>query len=229
MITVVLAEDHPAFLRGLAAMLTESGEVDVVGTSTEGRSAVETVLRLRPDAVVMDLHLPELDGVDATRQILDQVPETAVLVLTMHGDDASLRVALEAGARGYLLKEATAEDIVHALHSVVGGAAVFDRNVAPRLLRQLGTVATPTDSRLAVLTSREVEVLDQVARGRTNAQIASALFLSNKTARNHVSNILTKLRVPDRRSATELARACGLGAEDGAPRWRSADPERTGP
>jgi DNA-binding NarL/FixJ family response regulator len=227
-IRVVLADDHPAFLRGLAAMLSESGEVEVVAAVATGRQAVDAVKQLLPDAMVMDLHMPDLDGIDATREIVGHSPDVAVLVLTMHDDDASLRASLDAGARGYLLKEATGENIVRALHSVVHGQAVFGSAVASRILRQLG--GAPASGRpLPELTSREHEVLDLVARGRTNADIAKRLYLSDKTVRNHVSNILTKLGVADRNSARELARQAGLGRDDGMPQWRRPGTGQDGP
>jgi DNA-binding NarL/FixJ family response regulator len=220
-IRVVLADDHPAFLRGLQTMLTESGEVQVVATATTGRAAVAAVREFLPDAVVMDLHMPELDGVEATAQIGREAPATAVLVLTMHDDDGSLRAALQAGASGYLLKEAGGPDIVRALHGVVNGDAVFGRPVAPRVLRQVAAESGPSGPVLPMLSARELEVLDLVARGRTNPQIASALFLSSKTVRNHVSNILVKLPAADRHEAGEIARAAGLGMDSDRPAWRS--------
>jgi DNA-binding NarL/FixJ family response regulator len=143
-----------------------------------------------------------------------------VLVLTMHDDDASLRAALQAGAAGYLLKEAGGPDIVRALAGVVNGDAVFGRTVAPRVLRSVAAGPAPTGPALPMLTAREVEVLDLVARGRTNGQIAAALFLSAKTVRNLVSNILTKLPAVDRQAAAGLARAAGLGADPDRPAWR---------
>ena len=221
MIRVLLADDHPAFLRGLQTMLAETGQIDVVGTATDGRAAVDAARELRPDAVVMDLHMPELDGVDATALLTAQLPGTAVLVLTMHDDDASLHAALQAGARGYLLKEAGGDDIVRALVGVVNGDAVFGRAVAPRVLGRMAAESAGAANRLPMLTSRETEVLDLVARGRTNAQIAAALFLSAKTVRNHVSNILVKLPARDRVAAAELARAAGLAADQGGPAWRA--------
>lgn len=219
MIRVVLADDHPAFLRGLHAMLAESGEIHVVATATTGVAAVDAVRELRPDAVVMDLHMPELDGVEATARIAREAPGTAVLVLTMHDDDGSLRAALQAGASGYLLKEAGGPDILRALHAVVNGDAVFGRAVAPRVLRQAADSA-PSGPQLPMLSAREIEVLDLVARGRTNAQIASTLFLSAKTVRNHVSNILVKLPAADRHEAANIAREAGLGADSSGPAWR---------
>ena len=234
MIRVLLADDHPAFLRGLAAMLAESGEVESVGTAGTGRAAVDAVRNLRPDAVVMDLHMPDLDGVEATARIVREAPGTAVLVLTMHDDDASLRAALQAGASGYLLKEAGGPDIVRALAGVVNGDAVFGRTLAPRVLRSVAADPTPAGPPFPMLTGREVEVLDLLARGRSNAQIAAALFLSAKTVRNHVSNILVKLPAADRHAAAELARAAGLGADPGRPAWREGtrrpvDPGRGAP
>jgi DNA-binding NarL/FixJ family response regulator len=218
-IRVVLADDHPAFLRGLQFMLAESSEVEVVGTATTGVAAVDAVRELRPDAVVMDLHMPELDGVEATARVVREAPGTAVLVLTMHDDEGSLRAALQAGASGYLLKEAGGPDIVRALLGVVNGDAVFGRTVAPRVLRQMSDGAS-SGPQLPMLSAREVEVLDLVARGGTNAQIASALFLSQKTVRNHVSNILMKLPASDRHEAGEIGRSAGLGADPDRPSWR---------
>jgi DNA-binding NarL/FixJ family response regulator len=176
----------------------------------------------------MDLHLPELDGVAATARITAEAPGTAVLVLTMHDDDASLQAALRAGASGYLLKEAGGPEIVRALAGVVDGEAVFGRTVAPRVLRRIGAGEDRAQPPFPVLTGREVEVLDQLARGRSNAQIAAALFLSAKTVRNHVSNILMKLPASDRHEAAELARAAGLGTDPARPAWQRR-PGATGP
>ena len=228
MIRVLLADDHPAFLRGLQTMLNESSEVEVVGAVTDGRAAVDAARELCPDAVVMDLHMPGTDGVDATARITGELPGTAVLVLTMHDDDASLQAALQAGARGYLLKEAGGADIVRALVGVVNGDAVFGSAVAPRVLGQVAADRSAGRPALPMLSSREIEVLDLVARGRTNAQIASALFLSAKTVRNHVSNILVKLPARDRHAAAEVARAAGLGADRGGPAWRRDGTPRPG-
>jgi DNA-binding NarL/FixJ family response regulator len=222
-IRVLLADDHPAFLRGLQTMLGESEEIEVVGTAGTGLAAVDAVRELRPDAVVMDLHMPELDGVEATARITAEAPGTAVLVLTMHDDDASLQAALRAGASGYLLKEAGGPDIVRALAGVVNGDAVFGRTVAPRVLRRIGTDEDRSRPPFPMLTSREVEVLDLLARGRSNGQIASALFLSAKTVRNHVSNILMKLPASDRHEAAGIARAAGLGADAARPAWQRGD------
>ena len=229
MIRVLLADDHPAFLRGLQTMLAETGDIEVVGTATNGRAAVDAVRELRPDAVVMDLHMPELDGVDATALIAREAPGTGVLVLTMHDDDASLHAALQAGARGDLLKEAGGEDIVRALIGVVNGDAVFGRSVAPRVLGRRSAEQTGSGVKFPMLTTREVEVLDLVARGRTNGQIAATLFLSAKTVRNHVSNILVKLPARDRQAATALALEAGLGADHSGPAWRGEGRRATAP
>jgi DNA-binding NarL/FixJ family response regulator len=227
-IRVLLADDHPAFLRGLQTMLAEEAGVEVVGAVTDGRAAVDAVRELHPDAVVMDLHMPVMDGVDATARITSELPGTAVLVLTMHDDDASLQAALQAGARGYLLKEAGGADIVRALLGVVNGDAVFGRAVAPRVIGQVAADRQANGPSLPMLSAREIQVLDLVARGRTNAQIASALFLSAKTVRNHVSNILVKLPARDRHAAAEVARSVGLGADRGGPAWRRGGAPRPG-
>lgn len=229
MIGVVIAEDHPAFLRGLIAMLEESGQVEVLAAVSTGVDAVAAAAEHRPDAVLMDLHLPHLDGVEATRRICAERPDAAVLVLTMHDDDASVRLAIEAGARGYLLKESTQDDIVRALHDVASGAAVFDRSVAPTILRDLRTRGRGAVApELRALSAREIEVLELLARGRTNQQIARALFLSEKTARNHVSNILSKLGVSDRSAARSIAEGAGLGRGEDGPSWRAKRPRDPG-
>jgi DNA-binding NarL/FixJ family response regulator len=228
-IRVVLADDHPAFLRGLATMLAESDEVEVVGTATDGEAAVTAVRELLPDVVVMDLHMPRLDGVEATARVRRLAPGTAVLVLTMHDDDASLRAALQAGASGYLLKEAGGPEVLRALAGVAAGEAVFGRGLAPRVLDRVAAAPAPATAALPELTARELEVLDLLARGRSNGQIAAALFLSAKTVRNHVSNILVKLGVPDRHAAAERAIAAGLGRDPDRPAWRAGRPGTPGP
>jgi DNA-binding NarL/FixJ family response regulator len=220
---VLLADDHPAYLRGLAAILGEDPQTEVIGTASDGAAAVQQACELRPDAVVMDLNLPVVDGIEATRQILGSLPGTAVLVLTMHDDDASLQAALAAGARGYLLKESSGPEIVHALAAVGRGEAVFGTAVAGRVLERLAGAVPAIPAALAGLSDREVDVLREICRGAANRDIARRLFLSEKTVRNYVSAILAKLGVADRAAAAGKARAAGLGDGHG-PAWRDRAP-----
>jgi DNA-binding NarL/FixJ family response regulator len=224
-VKVLIADDHPAYLRGLAAILGEEPLTEVIGTASDGAAAVKQARELRPDAVVMDLNLPVMDGIEATRQILADAPGTAVLVLTMHADDASLQAALAAGARGYLLKESSGPEIVHALAAVGRGEAVFGAAVAGRVLERLSGTAPATSPALASLSDREVDVLREICRGAANRDIARRLFLSEKTVRNYVSAILAKLGVPDRAAAADKARAAGLAGGQG-PSWRDKPPSR---
>ena len=211
---VVVADDHPVFREGLVTVLGDLEDVDVVAQVASGEEAVEAAERLQPDVVVMDLRMPGEGGVAATARLVAALPQVAVLVLTMSEDDDSVFAALRAGARGYLLKESPTEDIGRALQAVARGEAVFGPRVADRVLTFF--MATRTSSSSAVpfpqLTDREREVLDLVARGLGNAQIAARLFLSDKTVRNNVSACLTKLQVASRAEAVAVARDAGLGA-----------------
>jgi DNA-binding NarL/FixJ family response regulator len=212
-VRVVVADDHPVFRDGLQLRLSDEPDLDVVAAVADGDSAVSEALRSEADVVLMDLRMPGVGGVEATARIVAQRPATAVVVLTMSDDDDSVFAALRAGARGYLLKEAGADDILRAVRSVAGGEAVFGPRIADRVLAFFssaglrGTAATPFPQ----LTDREREVLDLVARGCDNATIARRLFLSDKTVRNHVSACLTKLQVASRAEAVALARDGGLG------------------
>jgi DNA-binding NarL/FixJ family response regulator len=212
---VVLADDHPVFRGGLKALLATDAEVEIVGEAATGAEAVELVAREQPDVVVMDLHMPDLDGVAATRQIVQTSPHAAVLVLTMFDDDDSVFAAMRAGARGYLLKGANQADVLRAVHLVGVGGAMFGPAIAQRVVEYL---ARPRASAAAVafpeLTDREHEVLDLLASGHSNATIAVRLHISDKTVRNHVSNIFTKLAVADRAHAIVRAREAGLGGAE---------------
>jgi len=219
---VLLADDHPAYLRGLVALLAEDDGIEVVGHVADGTAAVAEAVALRPDAVVMDLHLPGLDGIEATRRIREALPGTAVLVLTMYDDDASLRAAVAAGARGYLLKESSGPQIAAALRAVVRGEAVFGPAVASRVLASV-TRGGPAAAAFPELSAREREILRELALGATNRAIAQRLFLSDKTVRNYVSALLAKLGVADRAEAADRARAAGLVADE-QPQWRDNRP-----
>lgn len=208
---IVVADDHPLYRRSLCQLL-ESATSTVVADVGDGSAAVEQARSLQPDVVVMDLNMPQLDGVEATRQIVAHSPHIAVLVVTMHDDDDSVFAAMRAGARGYLLKGADGAEITRAVAAVAGGEAIFGPSVARRVLEWFAAPRPVTPGAVfPQLTEREHQVLDLVAAGRNNADIASALFLSPKTVRNHVSNVFTKLAVADRAEAIVRAREAGLG------------------
>ena len=212
-LSVVVADDHPVFRDGLQATLADEADINVVAAVADGNAAVEAVLRQKPDVVLMDLRMPGVGGIEATARIANERPQTAVVVLTMSDDDDSVFAALRAGARGYLLKEADADDILRAVRAVASGEAVFGPRIADRVIAFFsqaglrGAAATP----FPALTDREREVLDLVARGCDNPTIARRLFLSEKTVRNHVSACLTKLQVASRAEAVAIARDAGLG------------------
>lgn len=207
-IRVLVVDDHPIVRGGLIALLDTLPGLVVVGEAGTGRDAVALARRHRPDVVVMDLRMPDLDGVAATRVIRAELPDTAVLVLTMFDEDVQVAAALAAGARGYLLKGAESAEIDRAVRAVAGGVAIFSPTVADQVLHRAGA---PPATVLAGLTPREREVLDLVARGLGNAAIAGRLGLSPKTVGNHVSALFGKLGVATRAEAVVRAREAGLG------------------
>jgi DNA-binding NarL/FixJ family response regulator len=214
---VLLADDHAAFRGGLRALLDTVGDLVVVGESETGEATVDAARALQPDVVLMDINMPGIDGVEATRRIVDAEPHIAVLVLTMHDDDETVFAAVRAGARGYLLKGAQRSELVRAVRSVAAGEAIFGPGVARRLMTYFARPAPRTDpDAFPELTDREREILDMVAAGRSNGEITATLVLSPKTVRNHVSNIFAKLQVRDRSEAIVRAREAGMGADGGA-------------
>jgi DNA-binding NarL/FixJ family response regulator len=209
---VLVADDHPIFRKGLTALLASLPEAQVVGEAADGEQAVAMAAALAPDVIVMDLHMPTMNGVEATRSILTANPNTGVLVLTMFEDDDSVFAAMRAGALGYLVKGSDTEDVVAAITAVGRGEAIFGPSVARRILSFLTRPLSAFDQQLfPELSTREREVLDLIATGAGNADIAKRLFLSPKTVRNHVSSVFTKLQVADRAHAIVRARAAGLG------------------
>ncbi len=198
MIRVIVVDDHPLFRDGLSGLLATVPDIDVVAAVGEGNDAVRRAVELVPDVVLMDLNLPGVPGLEATRRIVAQAPSVAVLVLTMVDDDDSVLAALQVGARGYLLKGAVQEEVLAAIRAVASGGAVFGPGVAERVLsgghgRQRGHGAQ--------LSTREAEVLALIAAGRSNPEIARELALSLKTVQNHVSHVLAKMQVKDRTQA----------------------------
>jgi DNA-binding NarL/FixJ family response regulator len=209
-IRVVIVDDHSLVRQGLEAVLASAEDVAVVGQAADGRAAVDVVADAEPDVVLMDLQLPELSGLEATREILEARPETAVLVLTMFEDDDTVHAAIAAGAVGYLLKGADGEDILAAVRSAAAGQAVFGAALAPRL-RTFFADRRTNPATFPELTDRERVILDKLAAGLTNVEIGRALFLSPKTVANNVSMILAKLHLSERGQVIVLARDAGLG------------------
>lgn len=202
-LSVLLVDDHPVVRSGLRALLASLPDVHVVGEAADGATAVELAVRLCPDVVLMDLGLPVLDGIAATRQIRQRAPDAAILVLTMHEDADTVGAAVRAGASGYLLKGVDQATLLESLHLVASGERLIGAQV------DIGPDEgwrTPAE-----LTPRERDVLTLIAQGLSNADITARLVLSPKTVRNHVSNIYLKLGVPDRARAIVHARRSGLG------------------
>ncbi len=208
---IVVADDHPVYRDGLALLLGSVPGLEVVGTAADGAAAVEVVREQLPDVVVMDVQMPVLDGIEATRRIAAEAPSVGVVVLTMSEDDGTVFAAVRAGARGYLLKGADQEEVVRAITTVASGGAVFGAALARRIADFFTAGPAGPETAFPQLTAREREVLGLVAAGRSNAQIAASLYLSPKTVRNVVSNVLTKLQVTDRAQAIVRAREAGLG------------------
>jgi len=216
-LTIVVAEDHPLFRRALVALVSGHPGWQVVAEVEDGVGAVTAAHTEQPDVVLMDLKLPGLDGIEATRRIVSASPHVAVLVLTMYDDDTSVFEAMRAGARGYLLKGADEAEIVRAVADVADGGAIFGPSVARRVVEFFAAPRPPAMPEVVFpeLTTREHEVLDLIAAGRSNADVADALLVSPKTVRNHVSNIFAKLHVVDRSAAIVKAREAGLGLHGG--------------
>ena len=209
---ILIADDHLLFRDGLRALLAAAPDTELVGEAATGTEAVALAAELQPDLVVMDLQMPELNGVEATRRIVQTSPHIGVLVVTMFEDDGSVFAAMRAGARGYLLKGAKYDEMLRAIRAVGAGEAIFSPAIAARLMDFFATIHSPAAPQaFPELSEREREILDLIAQGQKNADIADRLFLSPKTVRNHVSNILSKLQVADRTEAMIRAREAGLG------------------
>jgi DNA-binding NarL/FixJ family response regulator len=196
---------------GLAAVLDQADSVEVVAGVSDGAGLLDAVAEHRPDVVITDISMPGLDGVAATRLLLERQPDLPVLVLTMHEDDEHVFAALRAGALGYLVKGSDGEEIVRAVHCVASGEAVYGASVARRIVAfYAGRQETAAGRAFPDLTPRELEVLAILAGGARNHEIARRLGMSEKTVRNHVSQVLAKLQVPDRTAAAIRAREAGL-------------------
>ena len=225
-IRVLVADDHPVFRYGMRALISSDPDIELVGEATDGEEAVARAIELRPDVILMDIDMPEMDGIEATRKILEALPHTSVLMLTMSEEDESVVAAVRAGARGYVLKDAEGEETLRAIRAAAGGEAIFSPTIARRLADYFAAPAqgsgtppeqthrgqqeTPASEYPAGLTAREVEVLKLAARGLTNAQIAQELFLSPRTVHTHLNSIYHKLGVSSRTAATRFASEHGL-------------------
>jgi len=219
-VRVVLADDHPMYRYGLTAVLDQAEDIEVVASVGDGAALIRATAEHRPDVVVTDLTMPDLDGVTASAELSRTHPALGVLVVTMHDDDVHLLAALRAGARGYLVKGADGEEIVRAVLAVAAGDAVYGGAVARRIVALCSgdRRESSTTAPFPTLTPREREVLELLSTGCRNHEIARRLSLSDKTVRNHVSQVLMKLQVPDRTAAALKAREAGVGTiPPGAP------------
>jgi DNA-binding NarL/FixJ family response regulator len=215
---VLIADDHPFFRDGLRVLLEATPDTELVGEATDGDEVIALAQSLEPDVILMDLRMPGPGGIEATRRILSENPHIGILVVTMVEDDDSVFAAMRAGGRGYLLKGADKDEMLLAIRAVGRGEAVFGPGIARRLTQYFAAPAqvAPARTSRAVfpdLTDRERQILDMIAAGRNNQEIAGQLFLSLKTVRNYVSNILTKLQVADRAQAIVRAREAGFGQD----------------
>jgi DNA-binding NarL/FixJ family response regulator len=211
-IRVVVADDQKLVRDGLEVLLSASPGIAVVATAADGDEAVSKAAAERADIVLLDLRMPRCDGVEATRRVLASLPATRVIVLTTYADDESVFTALQAGARGYLTKDAGADEIAHAIQTVHAGEALLEPSVQRRLLE--GLSAPPQPAYPDGLTAREVEVLRLIATGLSNAEIAARLFISEATVKTHINNIFSKAGLRDRGQAVAYAYQKGLGPSD---------------
>ena len=214
-IRILMADDHAVFREGLRYVLGSEPDMEVVGEAATGKEVVEKAADLGPDVVLMDIQMPGINGIEATRRILSSDPKVGVVVLTMFEDDDSVFSAMRAGAKGYVLKGADPSEILKVVRAVAEGDAYFGAEIARRLTDffSVPRTASPAEP-FPELTVREREVLDLIAQGHNNARIARLLFVSPKTVRNHISNIFTKLQIADRTQAILRAREAGLGQVD---------------
>lgn len=211
---VMIVDDHALFRRGLRAILGTAPGIVVAGEAGSGEEAVSLAASLRPDVILMDIQMPGINGIDATRRILQSNPDIRVLIVTIFEDDPSVFTAMRAGARGYILKDAKKVDIIGAVQAVGRGEAIFSPSIAARLIEFFAAMAPSEKPQVDIfpeLTEREREILNLMARGYNNADIASKLVLGQNTVRNYVSSIFSKLQVADRAQAIVRAREAGYG------------------
>lgn len=211
-IRVLIADDHTLFRDGLRALLASIPDVEVVSEASSGNEAIRLAVEYQPDVILMDIQMPDLNGVEATRQILSLSPHVGIIVLTMFQDDDTVFAVMRAGARGYVLKGADQSVLLRAVRAVANGESLFSPEIATRLMQFFANLETISPHEVfPELTEREREILAFIADGQTNGEIAEKLVISIKTVRNHVSNIFSKLQVADRTQAAIRARQAGLG------------------
>jgi DNA-binding NarL/FixJ family response regulator len=215
-IKLLIADDHALFREGIRALLLAVSDIVCVGEAATGVEAVAQVVALQPDVVLMDINMPDLNGVEATRGILQESPDVGIIMVTMLEDDASVFAAMRAGARGYVLKGSHHTEMLQAIRAVAQGQALFGTAVASRIMRFFQTghqLASHSDDAepFPELTEREHEVLELIAQGKNNSDIAEMLVISPKTVRNHITNVFSKLQVADRAEAIIRARQAGMG------------------
>lgn len=211
-IRILIADDHQLFRDGLRALILSASDMEVVGEATSGEEVVSLAADCQPDVILMDIQMSGINGIQATRQIMEKQPHAQILMVTMFEDDQSVFAAMRAGARGYVLKGAKHDEMLRAIRAINSGEAIFSPKIATRMMNFFATSRTviPQET-FSDLTGREHEVLTFIAQGKSNAEIAEALTISVKTVRNHVSNIFSKLQVADRAQAAIRAREAGLG------------------
>lgn len=218
-IQVLIADDHALFVDGLRALLEDTPDIEVAADAADGEEAIRLAADIQPDVVLLDINMPGVNGIEATRKMLENNPDLGVVMVTMVEEGASVFAAMRAGARGYVLKGRRHDKMLETIRAVAEGQVLFGPDVAARLTNYFHNLrqSTPreiSDQAFPELTPREREVLELIARGQKNDQIAEALVISPKTVRNHVSNIYSKLQVADRTEAVIRAREAGLGEEE---------------
>jgi DNA-binding NarL/FixJ family response regulator len=212
---ILIADDHPLFRHGVKTLFMTTSDIEVIGEVTSGEEAIEVSKSLLPDVILMDLRMQGMNGIEATRQIVQSNPNIQILILTMFQDDHSVFAAMRSGAKGYVLKDAEKDDLLNAIRTVGNGGAIFSPGIASRMIEyfSLARPAAPMES-FPELTEREREVLYLMADGTVNSAIASKLKISSKTVSNYVTNILNKLQVADREEAILLVRESRLGNDE---------------
>lgn len=217
-IKVLISDDHVFYREGVRTFLENEPDIEVVGEAGNGEEVLAKTVELKPDVILMDLKMPGINGIEATRRIHETDPEIGVLVLTMFDDDDSVFAAMRAGARGYLLKDAGKNQVIRAILAVRGGEAIFSPAIAGRMIQffsaPIANARKSQSDEFAELTEREVEILELLARGQSNKEISNRLSLSVKTVQNYVSSILAKLQVTDRLQAMLRAREAGMGKKN---------------
>lgn len=209
---VLIADDHPLFRHGIRALLEATPDFEVLGEAKTGEEAISLASSLQPDVILMDIQMPDVTGIEATRRILHTSPQIRILMVTMFEDDASVFTSMRAGARGYILKDAEKGELLRAIRAVGSGEAIFSPAIATRLIEFFAASRPAAPPQVfPELTEREREILELIAQGHSNPVIAARLVLTHSTVRNYVSNIFSKLQVADRAHAILRAREAGLG------------------